>query len=344
MNRTDLQFDRPETLVATTPPECRGLNRDEVRLLVSRPEGHTHTRFANLVNFLEPGDILVVNESATIPASLPAEGKFGHFILNQSTNYGNNLWLIEPRWSPAQSGPLPISSGDIVQAAGIPVRMVVSYPGISRLWFAQIEGDLETAMYKHGQPITYGYIENPPGLDMYQTLFSTIPGSSEMPSAARPFTRRVLEGLQSKGIEILSIILHTGVSSLEVEFDNVEEQPLFPEPFCVTSVTAEGINKAKLIGSRVIAVGTTVVRALESAWNGEKVQARRGFSRYYIYPGREINVIDGLLTGMHDPVTSHLALLYAISGKEMIKEAYQEALNEGYLWHEFGDSHLIRMR
>jgi len=340
----ELQFDRPEFLAATTPPECRGLNRDEVRLLVSTPSGHIHTQFTRLVDFLDVGDILVVNESATIPASLPAMGEFGKFIMNLSTNYGNNLWVAEPRWSSAQPGPLPISSGDIVQAAGIPARMVVPYPGIPRLWFVQFKEDIKLAMKKHGRPIAYGYIKNPLGLDMYQTIFSTNPGSSEMPSAARPFTRRVLDSIQSKGIEVLPIVLHTGVSSLEVETDKVEEQPLFPEPFWVSRKTAEGVNNARLKGSRVIAVGTTVVRALESAWDGEKVQSLSGFSRYYVYPDRGINTIDGLLTGMHDPVTSHLAMLYAIAGKEMIMKAYQEALRQGYLWHEFGDSHLILTR
>ena len=356
MNRTELLFHRPDTLAATAPPEARGVARDEVRLMVSSAQGHQHGQFRDLAQFLRPGDLLVVNESATLPASLPAYGRHGAFLLNLSNDYGNHLWLTEPRWNSATPGnarpdEFPVQAGDMIEVGGLPARVIVPYPGLPRLWFIQFKGNVHAAMKQFGQPIVYGYIEDgfggtqpkPPSLDFYQTIFATTPGSAEMPSAARPFTRRVLDRLTARGVQIAPILLHTGVSSLEVETDMVEEHPLYPEPFWVPGDTARAVNAARAEGRRVIAIGTTVVRALESAWDAyaRKVRSVSGFTRLYVHPQRGVHVIDGLLTGMHDPVTSHLAMLYAIAGQEMIQGAYREALAKGYLWHEFGDSHLI---
>jgi S-adenosylmethionine:tRNA ribosyltransferase-isomerase len=192
-----------------------------------------------------------------------------------------------------------------------------------------------------GQPIRYGYITESYPLEYYQTYFAAVPGSAEMPSAGRPFTQRVMDSLRLRHIEVASLLLHTGISSLEVEAEEIEDQPLYPEPFHVPAATAEAVNFAHNEGRRVVAVGTTVVRALESAWDGHQVRPARGFTRLYVHPGRPVNVVDGLLTGLHDPLVSHLAMLYAIAGQEMIRAAYGEAIANGYLWHEFGDTHLI---
>lgn len=339
MKRADLIFDRPPDLAATAPAETRGLNRDEVRLLVSAPGGHTHAQFRDLAAFLQPGDLLVVNHSATLPASLPATARLGvgDFTLNLSTNFGHGLWVAEPRWSSAQPGPLPITAGERFTAAGLDARFIRPYPGLERLWFVSIPGDVSTAMQRFGSPIRYGYVSESYPLDYYQTSFAHVPGSAEMPSAARPFTPRVLDSLDAAGVEIAGIVLHTGVSSLEVEAEEVESHPLYPEPFYVPAETAHAVNTAR----RVIAVGTTAVRALESAWDGRQVRAASGFTRLYIHPRRGVFTVDGLISGLHDPVTSHLAMLYAIAGQDMIRSAYAEAVHEGYLWHEFGDSHLI---
>jgi S-adenosylmethionine:tRNA ribosyltransferase-isomerase len=341
MKRSELFFERPPELVATSPAEARGQQRDEARLLVSTGMGHDHACFYDLPQFLQPGDVLVVNRSATLPASLPAYGSIGNFRLNLSTNYGRGLWLAEPRWSPAQPGPLPLQTGESLKVAGLNAHMVTPYPGLPRLGFVSFEGDVQAAMYRHGQPIRYGYVREVYPLDHYQTLFAEVPGSAEMPSAGYPFTPRVLEGLKARGVHIADIVLHTGVSSLEVETDEVEAHPLYPEPFAVPARTASAVNAARAEGRRVIAVGTTVVRALESAWDGRRVVAASGFTRVYIHPRRGIHTIDGLITGLHDPVTSHLAMLYAIAGQELIRAGYAEAVKERYHWHEFGDSHLI---
>jgi S-adenosylmethionine:tRNA ribosyltransferase-isomerase len=341
MKRADLIFDRPAELAATAPAELRGLARDEVRLLVSSPDGHAHAQFRDLADYLTPGDLLVVNHSATIPASLPASGSVGKFTVRLSTNFGNGVWITEPRWSPAKPGPLPKQAGERFTLAGLDARFIQPFPGLNRLWFTSINGDIFAAMNRVGRPIRYGYVNESYPLDFYQTIFARVPGSAEMPSAAYPFTQRVLDSLTTAGVEMSGIVLHTGVSSLEVEADEVESHPLYPEPFSVPAETAAAVNKARREGRRVIAVGTTVVRALESAWDGREVRAASGFTRVYVHHKRGVHAIDGLISGLHDPVTSHLAMLYAIAGQELIRSAYAEAIHEGYLWHEFGDSHLI---
>jgi S-adenosylmethionine:tRNA ribosyltransferase-isomerase len=196
-------------------------------------------------------------------------------------------------------------------------------------------------MARYGQPIRYGYVAESYPLRAYQTIFAKAPGSVEMPSAAQPFTARSLASLRARGVEIAGLALHTGVSSLEVEVEDVEQHTLYPEPYAVPLATAQAVNRARQSGRRVIAVGTTVVRALESAWDGQQVRPISGFTRLYIHPGRGAHVVDGLLTGLHDPVTSHLAMLYAVASPEIILSGYSEAVKERYLWHEFGDSHLI---
>jgi S-adenosylmethionine:tRNA ribosyltransferase-isomerase len=237
-----------------------------------------------------------------------------------------------------------LNEGEIIEVSDTSVRLIAPYPDLPRLWFVQAEGNLHDVMRRVGKPIRYGYVTQDYPLEVYQTVFARVPGSAEMPSAAYPFTPRVVRALRANGVEIAPIVLHTGVSSLEVETEIVEQHPLFPEPFFVPASTAAAVNRARDEGRRVIAVGTTVIRALESAWDGGRVQPRRGFTRVYVHPGRGSHVADGLITGLHDPVTSHLAMLYTIAGQKTVRSAYQEAVAEGYLWHEFGDSHLILAR
>ena len=162
-----------------------------------------------------------------------------------------------------------------------------------------------------------------------------------MPSAARPITPRIRGALEDAGVRITSILLHAGVSSLEIDSETVEAQAMYPEPFSVSAETALAVNRTHAAGRRAIAVGTTVVRALESAWTPEGVRPVSGFTRMFVNPDRGVHAFDGLLTGFHDPVTSHLALLAAFLGMKGVRSAYAEAVRAGYLWHEFGDSHLV---
>jgi S-adenosylmethionine:tRNA ribosyltransferase-isomerase len=274
---------------------------------------------------------------------LPAQWLDGaSFLLHLSTDYGGGLWLAEPRYGPAEPGPLPgLRPGRVLCVAGEEAQLVAPYPGLSSLWFIKFGVDVGRLMARAGRPIRYGYLDGDYRLDVYQTIFANCPGSAEMPSAAYPFTRRVVDDLTRRGVALAGIVLHTGVSSQEVETEEIEEHPLYPEPYCVPPATVAAIDATRRAGGRVIALGTTVVRALESAWDGQRLRPSSGFSRLYVHPGRPLHVVDGLLTGLHDPAASHLAMLYALAGPEMIRSAYTEAVREGYRWHEFGDSHLI---
>ncbi len=330
--------------LADRPPEARGVERDRVRLLVSEPQGETHRRFDELPQLLEPGDLLVVNESSIIPASLPARGPPGEFRVHLSTRYGDDLWLAEPRWGPASPGPVPIAAGDSLRLAGVPGRVLGAYPGIPRLAFLRVDGGLPAAIEAEGEPIRYGYLAGAAPRSAYTTVFGRVPGSVEMPSAGRPFTARLVDRLRARGVRFAPIVLHAGVSSLEAGDVDGGGPPVFPEPFEVPRSTAQAIAETRARGDRVIAVGTTVVRALESAVEGCSVRAARGFTRLYLSPATPARAADGLITGFHEARTTHLALLGAVAGPRLVERAYTVALGEGYLWHEFGDSHLLLPR
>ncbi len=355
-----LRFERPSGLDATRPPEQRGTRRDGVRLLLSTPRGHRHHTFRELPSLLEPGDLLVVNDSATLAASLPArraEAPAGsgsdlggeRFRLNLSTRYGERLWLAEPRPSATQPGPLPgprpLPAGErarVGRLGQLGVTFVAPYPGLPRLWFVMPDAPLEPVMALDGEPIRYAYLAEPQPLDAYQTVFARVAGSAEMPSAARPFTPELLAALRRRGVRVATLTLHAGVSSLELPGGaDADEKVLYPEPFAVPAATAAAVRSARRRGSRVVAVGTTVVRALETAAENGEVEAMRGFSRRFVRAGDVRGTVDGLITGLHEPASSHLALLLGLAGQEMVREAYAAAVAGGYLWHEFGDSHLL---
>ncbi len=190
MNRSELLFDRPTDLFASEPPEMRGHDRDDVRLMVSTPESDAHYSFTELPGLLEPGDLLVVNESATLPASLPAASRLGNIRLNLSTRFADDLWLAEPRWSPSRPGPLPLKEHEILQIGDAKAVLLQQYPGIPRLWFTRLDTPASRLMAKYGEPIHYSYAPAYP-MSNYQTIFSRFPGSVEMPSAARPITAHV---------------------------------------------------------------------------------------------------------------------------------------------------------
>jgi S-adenosylmethionine:tRNA ribosyltransferase-isomerase len=304
---------------AVSPPEARGLARDGVRLLVSRGDRHEHAAFHDLPELLVPGTLL---------------------ILNLSTRYGDRLWLAEPRRSAVLDGPVPLDVGDDFEAAGLPARVLAPFPGVPRLVFVAFEGSVERAMADEGEPIRYGHVSPPwPPLSAYQTVFADVPGSAEMPSAGRPFTPALLAALASRSIRTMPVELHAGVSSLEGG-----EAGLLPEPFSVPAETARAVNQARRAGRMVIAVGTTVVRALETAWDGSEVRPAEGFTRRFVHAGRPVRSVDGMISGFHDPTASHIAMLEAVAGAALVRDAYRVASRGGYLWHEFGDSHLIFAR
>lgn len=329
------EFTLPPDLEAHEPPEARGLRRDEVRLLVTYRDSDrvVHRRFTDLPEILRPGDLLVVNDSATLPAALTARRPSGATVaLHLSTALTASLWIVEPRRT-------RLDAGEVLSLpAGGTAQMLAPYPGSERLWIAQLRLPEQAIDYltREGRPITYPYVRGEWPLAMYQTVYARERGSAEMPSAGRAFTEDVLARAGALGIGLARLTLHTSVASLERDEPPIEEWYRIPAE---TAAAIEGVRRA---GDRVIAVGTTVVRALESAADQRgRVTASQGWTNLVIAPPREIRTVDGLLTGFHEPRASHLAMLTAFAGRAHLEQAYHAALDAGYLWHEFGDLHLI---
>jgi S-adenosylmethionine:tRNA ribosyltransferase-isomerase len=365
-------------LAASQPPEARGLGRDGVRLLVATPDGMVHARFGDLPRFLSAGDLLVINTSATIAAAVDGRRGDGrpvvvHFSspLDEGTPWAGSLdgrspgegtrdkgtpsggparegapgetqWLVELRGSAAATGPVTDAAPgeSITLPAGGALTLLRRYPGPAaiRMWAVSVAagGDVGAFLARRGQPIRYSYVPDPWPLPAYQTVFARTPGSAEMPSAGRPFTAGLVTDLAAAGVVIAPITLHAGVASLEAG------EPPLPERFAVPEPTAQLVNLTRTEGRRVVAVGTTCTRALESAADaGGTVHARHGWTDLVLGAGHPARIVSGLVTGWHDPEASHLALLEAVAGQQLVHAAYLEAERAGYLWHEFGDSCLL---
>jgi S-adenosylmethionine:tRNA ribosyltransferase-isomerase len=345
MKGSTLTFDLPETLNATCPPERRGVRRDHVRLMVlDKLQGLTkHDHFYHLGAYLKPGDLIVLNSSRTLPAELratvlPANGKVAtrNVTIRLAHQLGGNLWQVFPVEGNIEEEDL-LSFSENLEAR---VMSQASRPFVT-LQFSKQNAELFGEIYKIGEPIRYEYISVPWELDYYQTVYATEPGSVEMPSAGRAFSWELLFELQRQGIKIAFLQLHTGLSDLA---DN--EWQLTPrdvkESFHIPSETIEAIKETKAIGGRVIAVGTTVVRAIETAFDASfELISGSGWTNLYINRETVLKVIDGLITGFHEPEASHLDLLTAFIDQKLLFQAYQEAIDLGYLWHEFGDINLI---
>jgi S-adenosylmethionine:tRNA ribosyltransferase-isomerase len=351
-------FTLPAELEAHDPPEARGTPRDAVRMLVSRGgPGRlgtiSHRSFRDLPDLLLPGDLIVVNTSGTLPAEVRAAGGLAvHF----STPLPDGSWLVELR-KITGSTTIPNEDGVALQTIDLPGRasLTLAERFTGRLWRARLSAAVLPYLSRHGVPIRYSYVERSWPLDAYQTVFATRPGSAEMPSASRPFTPEVVTRLVARGVTFAPLTLDTGVSSLEGD-----EEP-YPEPYDVPPATARLVNLTRRAGGRVIAAGTTVVRALETAARAQPagdgtvvagtvvagtvvagtVVACAGWTSHIVTPATGLLAVDGLLTGLHEPRSSHLRMLAAFAGPELLSRCYAAAIDARYLWHEFGDVHLL---
>ncbi|MEV0635442.1 S-adenosylmethionine:tRNA ribosyltransferase-isomerase [Streptomyces sp. NPDC050619] len=338
-----------EELSARVPAEQRGpgLDRDAVRLLVSRGTEVSHHAFVELPRLLRAGDLLVVNTSPTLAAAV--DGRIGHarVVVHFSTRGDDGRWAVELRDPDGEGTTRARAGGPAGTEVRLPGRgrLVLEEPvsaGSERLWWARVPGAGVLGMLRaYGRPIRYSYTERDQPLSVYQTVFA-LPtpdgaGSAEMPSAGRPFTARLVAELVSRGVQFAPITLHTGVASAEAH------EPPYPERFAVPEASARLINAVRADQARrVIAVGTTAVRAVESATGDDGVvRAADGWTGLVVTPERGVRVVDGLLTGLHEPEASHLLMLEAIAGRAAIDRSYEEALRGLYLWHEFGDVHLV---
>ena len=370
IQQSALPFDLPADLEAGKPPEARGLARDEVRLMVSyrSTDRVTHTHFRNLPDFLAAGDLLVINTSGTMNAALQAQRSDGTACeLHLSTHQPGGTWVVEIR-RPGEKGTTPLydaQPGETLQLPGGATAMLIApYTGTPtmgkkdarrsasqarpasgrqdkshhRLWLAMLRlpCDWQEYLARYGFPIRYSYVRESWPISYYQTVYATETGSAEMPSAGRAFTPELITRLVARGTGIAPLLLHTGVASLE------EHESPYAEYYRVPPETARLVNMTHETGKRVIAVGTTVVRALESVTGSDGVtHADEGWTDVVITPQHGIRAVNALLTGLHEPRASHIAMLAALCGIEHLRVTYQEALREHYLWHEFGDLHLI---
>lgn len=344
--RPSTRFVRARGAFADAPAEERGVPRDQVRLLVATPHGVVHDRFSSFADHLRSGDLVVVNDSATAARQLDAQRGSLPVVLHLATELEDGTWVVELRSAPDAGEPLlHAAPQEEVRVGAVTFTLLEPYPWRSsptaagnRLWRASVVGPLETDLARRGRPITYGYLSQRVPLAAYQTVFATHPGSAEMPSAGRPFTTDLVTRLVSRGVGVAPVTLHTGVSSQEAG-----EGPQ-PEKFAVPEGTARLVNAVRAGGGRVIAVGTTVTRALESAVHSGRVVPRAGWTDRLITPNDPPQVVDGLVSGWHDPDASHLLLVEAVAGADLTQAAYDAAVASDYLWHEFGDSSLLLPR
>jgi S-adenosylmethionine:tRNA ribosyltransferase-isomerase len=342
-----LDFTLPPSLEAAIPPEERGLRRDQVRLMVSCLHNNqvTHSRFNHMPDYLNAGDVLVINTSGTLKAAITVTRPGGtNLELHLSTRLPDDNWIVELRL-PAGQGNAPFYSalpGELLSLPGGGRSLLQApYRGSShrsRLWVASLELPLPVEDYleRYGFPIRYKYVHSAWPIEYYQNVYANEPGSAEMPSAGRAFTPELITRLVARGVLFAPLLLHTGVASLE------EGEPPYEEFYRLPAASARLINMARSAGGRVIAVGTTAIRALQTVVdrNGS-ARAGQGWTGLVITPDTPLTAIDGLLTGLHEPRSSHLSMLLALAGYEHIGLAYRQALEGGYLWHEFGDLHLI---
>jgi S-adenosylmethionine:tRNA ribosyltransferase-isomerase len=323
---------------ATTPPEARGLRRDQVRLLVATPDGLTESAFRDLASHLCPGDLVVVNTSATLAAAVDGVRSNGEEVtVHFATRRDDGTWTAEVRPRVDATGPVPdLQVGEQLRLHEATLTVLATAPGQHRLHQVVVDEPVAELMWDHGRPIRYGYVPEAWPLDAYQTVFAVDPGSAEMPSAGRPFTADVVLDLAVRGVLVAPVTLHTGVSSQEAG------EPPQPERFRVPATTASLVEHVRRSGGRVVAVGTTVTRALESAVDTDgSVRAAEGWTDQVLGPDRPARLVTGLVTGWHEPGASHLDLLRAVAGARLVEAAYEEAHRLGLLWHEFGDSCLL---
>jgi S-adenosylmethionine:tRNA ribosyltransferase-isomerase len=347
-----LDFHLPVELEASAPPESRGLARDQVRLMVSHYLDNRveHTTFRRLPDILHSGDLLVINTSGTLKAALPAQREDGAaMLLHLSTRLPGGQWVVElrePESGASKQYLFAVAEETLILPGGAratlerphPGSFGAVLPGRTRLWIASLELPCPWLEYleRHGTPIRYKYVTRPWPAASYQTIYATEPGSAEMPSAGRAFTAGLITRLVARGIQVAPLILHTGVASLE------DHEPPYEEYYRVPHSTARLVESTIAAGSRVVAVGTTVVRALESATDEKgRIHPGEGWTELVITPHRRLRAVTAMLTGLHEPRATHLAMLEALAGRDHLQWTYAEALRNEYLWHEFGDMHLL---
>jgi S-adenosylmethionine:tRNA ribosyltransferase-isomerase len=335
----DYDYELPPGRVAKYPAE----RRDASRLLVVEGDDLRHLRFHDLVDLLNPGDLVVVNESRVIPARLlgrkPTGAPAEVFLLRPAAAGDPYLWeaLVRPgsKLKPGRT---------VVVADDLSVEILDSAPGSGRVVRLLTGLTVEEALERHGHMPLPPYLERedePLDRDRYQTVYATVSGSVAAPTAGLHFTPEVLAALESKGVARAALTLHVGIGTFRPVEGDVALHEMHAESYTVPQGTAEAVARTRASGGRVWAVGTTTLRTLESAAEGGVVRPGSGSTELFIRPPFDFQVVDGLITNFHLPRSTLLMLVAAFAGYERMMAAYAAAVAEGYRFYSYGDAMAI---
>ena len=338
MKLSDFMYDLPEERIAQTPVEPR----DHSRLMVlHRNSGEIeHRHFYDIIDYLNPGDVLVINETRVIPARLygqrPTGGAVEVLLLKQ---LGPKRWetLVRPGKKLRPGAQVIFGDGRLTG------RVLENTAVGGRVVEFECEGSFEAALDALGEMPLPPYIhEKLRDRDRYQTVYAKQDGSAAAPTAGLHFTPELLERIRAKGVEIVPVLLHVGLGTFRpVKVENVEDHEMHSEYFEVSEAAAARVNAARDRGNRIIAVGTTSVRTLESAARDGRLTATRGDTNIFIKPGYRFQLVDALITNFHLPGSTLIMLVSALYDREKILEAYQLAVDMEYRFFSFGDAMLI---
>jgi S-adenosylmethionine:tRNA ribosyltransferase-isomerase len=344
MKTSRLNFHLPVESLAKEPIEHRGGERHDSQLVVyhTKSQRVEFTRFRELPRYLRAGDVVVLNDSKTLNGSVfgNVEGR-GRVELQLRYHPKGNIWGVACRpHRPARVGAKVTFDGSDVTAT----VLGDDDKGLS-LWMIEFNCDFEDLvafLEERGRPIPSPYVAGSFTNAEYNTVYANTPGSAEMPAAGRHFTPEVLDRLRAAGVRIGHITLHTGLSSVDIQEENLEDHQMHAEWCRVPEETSAMINTAKAGGNLVLLVGTTVMRTLESAAIEDGLPLREGsrWTNLYIYPGFEFKVADAFVTNFHGPRTSRIALASAFTGSDLLIKGYNEAVERGLQFYEFGDTTL----
>jgi S-adenosylmethionine:tRNA ribosyltransferase-isomerase len=327
MQPQDFDYQLPEALIAQEPPA----HRDASRLLQITERGCVHGRFTDLPGLLMPGDVLVLNDTRVIKARLLAakdSGGRAEVLIERITSSREALCQVRVS--------KPLKPGRFLEVGGLLVQVMGRQGEFYRLAFPE---PVLAVLDRFGQVPLPPYIQRPDEAadeERYQTVYGTIPGAEAAPTAGLHFTEQMLDEIAARGVKVVSVTLHVGAGTFQpVRVTDLSQHRMHEERYTVSRATADAVNACT---GRVVAVGTTVVRALESAADAGNVQAVSGETRLFITPGYKFQVVDALVTNFHLPQSTLLMLVCAFAGHQRVMSAYSEAVAHEYRFFSYGDA------
>lgn len=327
------------------PRELMNKGREDTKLLViNRSSGsYSTTSFSEIVDYFHKGDVLVFNNSKLIRACIPVYFREEEIFaeLHIGTSRANGLRLVEVRPKELNQ---KIRSGSKAEILGTNSTVLFKnrHTNFRRFTWAKTDDDTDLLDISNtnGKLIRYGHIPFDLPESLYENTTGTVPGSVEYPSAARPFTSEILKALKDKGVILADITLHCNLGSLE-PFEFEDSDILLDEEYFIPENTVSKINTAKTNGKRVVALGTSAVRTLESGYSKGNLSAGKGLTTLFIRDGYSFKIVDSIVTGMHENQGSHIGMISAFAGRKLLKSAYEGASKDNFSWHEFGDLAII---